>query len=1504
VNFIVVDELHTYRGRLGADMALLMRRVRERCRNPSLRFIGTSATMASGGTRQERRSVVAGFAQQLFDVEVELGDVVEETLERLIPHDTPRDEDSLRRALQDPLPWERWEEFVSNPVSAWIEDTFGIKEEEGFSRRQLPRTLRWGAERLAEQIAGDVGSCENRLKEMFLLGTRVRKPENRNAERAFAFKLHQFVSQADSVYATLESSSQRFLTLRGQRFAPGRENAFLYPLCFCRECGQEYYRATMDETAGQLLPGTAETSWSVHDIDDETTNAQQQTRTPGYFMPDSDGIWGGNVEDLPEDWFDSKGKLKKDYRSEVPRRFWVRRDGMFDEDLLPDAQSGWFLRSPLLLCLRCGETYTRRDGEFRKLSSLASSGRSSATTFLTMFSVAAMRDAQMDARGRKVLSFTDNRQDASLQAGHFRDFVQVALIRSALLNALENRRSLRFEEIANQVVETLRPELREFAMDPTWDPTTPQAKRARDAFLNVIEYRLYEDLRRGWRIIQPNLEQCGLIRMNYEGLDELAADGAKWRGVPLMDGSSVEERRRILWEILEEMRHQLAIAADPLDPSKQSELQRRASQYLNDLWRFDEEERLREGSLFVVSGHARADRGDRTLSRRSAIGRFLLREARRHLGVPLEEDEYGLLMTQLLENLRRAGFIRPVSEGKGKYQTEGFRLQASALVWTIGDGTPVVHSLRRRKTTTARSADYTPFVNEFFRDFYRDALGTLRRMDAAEHTAQVNYNDRKDREERFELGDEEGGLPCLFCSPTMELGIDIKGLNAVHLRNVPPTPANYAQRSGRAGRSGQPALVFTYCGFASGHDQYFFRRQHEVVAGAVTPPRFDLANEQLLKAHLHAVWLASVRLSLTSSIVNVLDVARPEEGYPFRAEVREQLELSDDEWQARLEMGKRVVAACDVQQETAPWFSSSWVEETLRQAPVAFDRAFDRWRDLWRTAQHLIERGQALIRDAAFLPKKQKELEEEGQLSQRTGMNQRNLLLNQDTNRRDSDFYPYRYLADEGFLPGYNFPKLPVRAFVPRGDGEYLARSRFIALSEFGPQSVIYHEGGKYQVQRVFLDSQTPLTRAKLCRSCGCLHEGANVHADMCDHCHASLSGENCDFLTTLLKMPTVSARRIQRITCDEEERQRKGYELTTHFRFASVSGTSQRRTAEAFDASDAPVVRMMYGPSANLWRVNHRWQKSEERGFALDPTTGKWLSQTKMEDDPDILARAWTGIRLFVEDTANILLVSLPLDDENEHREATLATLQYALSRGIQAVFQVEESEIASERIGEGASRSILFWENAEGGLGVLQRLTNEDGALAQVARAALRILHFESDGEETPSTSAEECVQACYDCLLSYYNQRDHALLNRRLIEPLLRRLASSIVRQGGATRSYEDHYRWLRSLTDSRSELERRLLDRLFETKRRLPDDAQRAISDIPTIPDFFYETNICVYCDGSVHDDPQQRAHDNRTRSELREHGYRVLVLRYDDDLPAWIERHSEVFGAQTAGEGGR
>ena len=167
-------------------------------------------------------------------------------------------------------------------------------------------------------------------------------------------------------------------------------------------------------------------------------------------------------------------------------------------------------------------------------------------------------------------------------------------------------------------------------------------------------------------------------------------------------------------------------------------------------------------------------------------------------------------------------------------------------------------------------------TNRYFVDLYRSVSTALADIEAREHTAQVSYEQRLEREERFRSAE----LPVMFCSPTMELGVDISELNVVNMRNVPPTPANYAQRSGRAGRSGQPALVFTYCAAGNSHDQHFFREPERMIAGQVEAPRVDLANEDLVRAHVHSVWLSESELNLGQSMGDILDlgdgVTRPE----------------------------------------------------------------------------------------------------------------------------------------------------------------------------------------------------------------------------------------------------------------------------------------------------------------------------------------------------------------------------------------------------------------------------------------------------------------------------------------------------------------------------------------------------------------------------------------------------------------------------------------------------
>lgn len=110
--------------------------------------------------------------------------------------------------------------------------------------------------------------------------------------------------------------------------------------------------------------------------------------------------------------------------------------------------------------------------------------------------------------------------------------------------------------------------------------------------------------------------------------------------------------------------------------------------------------------------------------------------------------------------------------------------------------------------------------------------------------------------------------------------------------------------------------------------------------------------------------------------------------------------------------------------------------------------------------------------------------------------------------------------------------------------------------------------------------------------------------------------------------------------------------------------------------------------------------------------------------------------------------------------------------------MFQIEEQELASERIGEGAQRRLLFWEAAEGGAGVLARLIDDPGALARVAVAALDICHADAERGEERAEQARECGRACYRCLLSYTNQPDHPLLDRRAVYAMLLPLAHARV------------------------------------------------------------------------------------------------------------------------------
>lgn len=1428
LRFLVLDELHTYRGRQGADVALLVRRVRERLAPEQLQCIGTSATMASEGSLEGKSRVVAEVASKLFSFRIDPSSVIVETLERVT--DSAKNATSVRPALGPAIdaglaPTIPDHELRTHPLTVWVETRLGVSWSEIDQRwvRARPLTVEEAARALSEDAGRDVAACRAALRTLLLVSSiaereRTGSPDA-SARSFFAFKLHQFISGAGHAYATLEAPGQRSVTVDGQQFLPGDPSKRLYPVHFCRECGHEYHPVKFVNDAGDrrfLARDIDDAPPARPDDDDESASDDTDDPTDreafGFVTPHAaDFSFDDREEDYPETWleYDSAGspRLKATYRMARARSVNIAPDGRVG----PGARA-WFLPGKFRFCLRCGATQGGAARDRNRLASLSAEGRSSATTVLVGSTLRWMHGADSDLaeHSRKLLGFTDNRQDAALQSGHFNDFLFVSLIRAAFLGALENAgdRGLRSDELGVAQQRALgfdRPssEIRaEWLLEPSLKGFNLQ--EAESTLRQVLSYRVWFDQRRGWRYTNPNLEQLELVEVDYLGLDALAADDVEFETAPdVLRFASPRARAAVYRELLDHLRKWMAIRSQVLEPTAVEQMLARSHSRLRAPWGFGIDEKPRRARWLMVSPPSRRDttlRDEDLIARggsRSALGK-LLRASTSPSGRRLWDDSAPVRALKskdfdalILALLRAACVHGLISEEVTPFGNQvGWRLNDACVLFK--KGTPVVDPIH-------------PNESAFFRDFYANLAHTLRApvhplfgFEAREHTAQVDGEKRAVREKRFRYGEKEREelatdekhlreigeasrfLPVLFCSPTMELGVDISALNAVYLRNVPPTPANYAQRSGRAGRSGQAALVLTYCSSQGPHDQYFFRDPKGMVHGEVRPPLLDLANRDLIESHLSAVWLACTEEPLDPSIAELLVLAQPTR--PLKPTVLAPMHTArtTDEAKRRIRRLLDLLEA-DLTEALAPWYPGrdEFANEVVDRAVSRFDKAFDRWRDLFLAAEQQRDAAHRTESDYSA-PPAEKKAAKSRYLQARDQLE----LLQKGTSSQSNDFYTYRYLATEGFLPGYNFPRLPLMAYVPatndgRGRQTYLQRPRFLALSEFGPRSLVYHEGRAYRVVRALLslshqgnatvDTRLPTKSVRICKCCGAGH--FNDQVSNCHGCGTPLG--DAEIVNSIYRIENVSTQQAERITANDEERQRQGYELQTTFEWAVRDHVVDVRRGAAADA-DGEIVRLAYGPGATITRLNKGLRRRANRtqfGFNIDPVSGYWAKNEDEGDeptDPTASPRQW--IVPSVQDRKNALLLQ---STAPELSQSTLATLQHALLRGLEAVFQLEQGEILAEPMPTRDARSgFLLYEATEGGAGVLTRLVAEPERLAEVARKALAIMHFAvtdaaslpADGHGLVDAANTACVAACYQCLMSYYNQPDHERLDRR--------------------------------------------------------------------------------------------------------------------------------------------
>jgi hypothetical protein len=1403
LEFIVLDELHTYRGRQGADVAVLVRRLRNRCTPDKTPIcIGTSATMASEGTDAGKAQAVADVASRLFGASIGADAVIDESLQRATDDTIGLDQAKslLAEILTTALPEILTDDMLrKHPLAVWAELAIGLTDGQEL-RRQPPIPFGEAVEKLSHDSGVDLEICRVAFVRFL---TRVSLPESERggsgAGAFLAFKLHRFISGAGEIFTTLTTRPRRVL-FEGQLEDPLTPGNRLYPTRFCRSCGQEAHVVIRKDEAGDMR-------FFPRNIDD-TPQENPEGDIAGYLVPvgnnDPDYQFNGDIESYPEDWKEEHNgieRLRSTRKARMPQRLTIGPDGRYNGQ----GAVFWFIPGKFGFCPCCHEQPHPSMRERSKLAGLSGEGRSSATTLLVSTALEWMNgpDSAMPPEKRKLLGFTDNRQDAALQAGHFNDFLFVSLLRGAILRTVLDAGSdgISEEEFGLKTVRALgfiatnKDARVHWMLEP--DAGTVGREDAQRALAKVLAHRVWTDLRRGWRYTNPSLAELGMLEVEFIGLDEVAADTDALTAVlPSLGELSPEKRREVLKIILRFLLQGLAVNTEALDRTVLDGVSQKSRNLLRAPWAMDQKEPLRGSTTLLLQAPGKDKVGlreEQTILRAghtSRLGRLINRKS--IIGTRLKRDEYRDAMNGLMNLLFKEGLVTPVEI---EANLQGWRLAPSAVRIVPG---PAAFG----KVTDG---------NSFFLGHYSDIAADLKKggstywgLEGREHTAQVSQKQREWREWRFRFeeddlerltessaemkaaGESTQFLPALFCSPTMELGVDISALNAVYLRNVPPTPANYAQRAGRAGRSGQAAVIVTYCAAQSPHDQYFFNRRNEMVAGVVRPPALDITNEELVRSHLHAIWLAESKLALSPDIPDILDLMQPK--YPLKADLIEAIR-KPALITASIDPMKQVLdqILASVNGVKPAWLDNTddFIQSVASQAPDRFDEAFGRWRELYHSARSQLAEANAKSMIAG-LSKVDRQKIKAAQMQATDQI----AILEQGKASNGSDFYSYRYLATEGFLPGYNFPRLPLYAFIP-GEGKsgsFLQRARFLAISEFGPRSLIYHEGRAYRVVKAKLPPEVRTADGAelatkdifICPNCGACHEG---EVERCHACDSPMAGQIP--IKRTLRIDNVEAAPTDRITANDEERVRQGFDIQTVFSWPRRDGRLEITEAD-FLCGEETLLSLQYANSAEISRINKGLKRRKEQtivGFNIDPRTGYWAKSEDEDVEVDTPPDVVKPVRIvpIVRDRKNALLLrfkTMGEQDYNNHdkeakkaQQSSSATVQHALLRGIELAFQLEEGEVLGEPLPSREDRrAILTYEATEGGAGVLAQLIEDPNALRRVARTALSLMHYDhvdeaiATGDPTLLTDQNAtCVRGCYRCLLSYYNQPDHEKIDR---------------------------------------------------------------------------------------------------------------------------------------------
>jgi superfamily II DNA/RNA helicase len=1378
LKWIVLDEIHTYTGAQAIEVAFLLRKLKSRLGIAAgkLRCVGTSASLDPA-----RRDELARFAENLFGEPFPNGDGAVITSQRkqhplLLAGEPPEtlapqlwikigsivDDLRARNVFSDENADFLIEDWNDAVAAAGISEMFlsgahfgdsltaklaTLAEVTETSKALMGRSLPFSV--LARRVFGETDTelAKQALTALISLGV-LAKPSTPGAFPLLPARYHLAASGIEGIALQLSAENSEHWTGEPivSRIGTHVEKTPAYPLLVCRNCGEPYVetwfdgmdlhpRADISQRAQRKVLRLVGAGESAFEDDAEEVDEAE------VFSPASELLWfdpkSGEIADGPVE-----GLL-----------------GLEEAEMVEDTEER---RSYVKKCLSCGH----KGGRYAEPLTLINPGDDALASVAAQALIEALPEPQYrtsDApmKGRNLLVFADNRQDAAFFAPFFERTSRDQALRAAMVQSLQRAgdEMLDLERLKEGTWRELR--LQGFQLYDRRNPEPLSNMSAKDRLMGLVASELCAGA------LRLSLETLGLMEVHYEGEEQIA---------------------RHLSNVLPEGKRHLAqaIVRFLLDNIRYS----RAINDLGGVFDLTDDTLWGEGkaSRDIAWAEVRIQASKRLHTLRPAPGAqnrisWLLRS---QLGLTEEQVQDALTTFWRAATRPTLGILKPGGLGHVLNLTKLrmapawngglFRCKTCGAVSQISLDDKCSAWKCTGKTTRIPAEERKAMVetNHYVERYKSTPFSAI----AREHTAAIGVVERAEIEEKFRRGE----VNLLSCTTTMEMGVDLGDLEAVFCRNVPPGIANYQQRAGRAGRRAQVAPMALMLARSSRYDQSSFQNLQSYLEALPAPPYLTLDNPDFFRRHQVSILLSGwldhrLKGSQKTGAPRVRDVLGETLTVEKKKEIFADLRswLASDEAREARDAGDGFADTLPPALETVALRGADLSQHFLDKVENWISNITGRW----RTMQQAYETALEVQTTTGIESERRKAIRRAS-----ARLNDMKLYL---------DRFAVETLSRAAVIPTYSFPvhSIHLEIITERGSTSaderalQLDRDASLAIAEYAPGAEVVAGGRIWTssgiARRANIGGGEAWTEKgfhQICSSCGHVEiqsEKENFEAH-CPQCGATPTAQKRKFIepfgfltsygdrqgrdpgaSRLRVRPVDEARLLTKAKdvdfCSSDLNGVKGF-------FASAVPRGSEKAGQMFIVNRGPNgLGYLCCPKCEFAMPTPREfvPGSEHQKKHYDPRTGETCPVDKLSWPVDLAHVFETDLRAIRFD---LRLPEFQKQTERETREARegfVRTLSEALKLAATDLLETDPRDIRATAEMPTGHLVIILSDAVPGGAGYCRRLLSEEeprfSARMLIGRA-LQILDC---------VRGDSCETSCSHCLNDFSNQQYWDKFNR---------------------------------------------------------------------------------------------------------------------------------------------